>query len=77
MNQQQQACGIYKYENAHAQAIMIEFSRIQERESSTLRTFWRLKVCVYKKARQSGQQSNISQSVLYEVACLKIATAKI
>ena len=51
INQQQQPCGTDKYENAHAQAVTIEFSKRQERELSTLRTFWRLKVCIYEKAR--------------------------
>ena len=51
LNQQQQACGTDKYENAQAQAVVIEFSSRQVHEPFTLRTFLRLNVCVYKKAR--------------------------
>ena len=32
--------------------------------------------CVYKKARQSGQESVVIIPVLCEVACLKIAAEK-
>ena len=37
-----------------------------------METFRRLKTCIYKSDRESGQQSVIIQSVLCEVACLKI-----
>ena len=77
INHQQQACRADKYENAQAQAVTIEFPRRQERELSTLKTFCRLKVCAYKKARQSGQQSVLIPSAFCEVACLKIAAVKI
>ena len=50
----QQACVIDKYENACKQAVAIEFTKRLSYESSTLGTFCRLKVCAYKKARQSG-----------------------
>ena len=50
--------------NAHTQAIAIEFSRRRYHEPSTLRTFCRLKVCAYKKARQSEQQSVVIESAL-------------
>ena len=55
ITQQHQAWGKDKYENAHIQAVAIEFSRKKEGEPSTLRTFYRLKKCVYKEARQCGQ----------------------
>ena len=51
---QQQACGSDKYENEHILAFAMEFSRRRDYEPSTLRTFCRLKTCVYKRARQSG-----------------------
>ena len=57
-----------KYENVHKQAIAIEFSRRREYEPSTLRMFCRLKACVHKNARQSGQRSVRIQSALCEVA---------
>ena len=52
----------------NTQAVVIKISRRQECEPSTLRTFGRLKVCAYKKPRQSGQQSVRIQSALCEVA---------
>ena len=58
-----------RYENAHRQAVAIEFSRRLEHELSILRTFCKLKTCVYKRARQSGQESVRIQSALCEVAC--------
>ena len=58
-----------KYENAHRQAVAIEFSRSLEHELSILRTFCKLKMCVYKRARQSGQESVRIQSALCKVAC--------
>ena len=56
-----------KYENAHIQAVAKEFSRRRERESSALRTFVRLFVLNYKRARQSRQQPVGIQSALCEV----------
>ena len=47
--------GTDKYENVHDQNIVIESTRRQDLEHSTLRTFCKLKVCKYKKTRQSGQ----------------------
>ena len=44
--------GAGKYVNAHTQAVGIEFSR-RSYLSSTLRTFCKLKVLAYNKARQS------------------------
>ena len=41
---------------AHAQAVFIEFSRRQDHEPSTLRTFCSLKACVYKRPRQSRRR---------------------
>ena len=52
-----------KYGNAYIQAVAIEFSRRRER------MFCRLKACVYKMARQSGQVSVVIQLALSEVAC--------
>ena len=43
--------GTDKYENAYIQAVATEFKRRREREPFTLRTFFKLKVCAYKKAR--------------------------
>ena len=59
--------GTDKYENAHIQAVAIEFSRRREREHSTSRTFVRLKVLDYKRARQGRRQSVRFQSDLCEV----------
>ena len=39
INQQQQAYGTDKYDNAYTQAFAIEFSRRRDPEPSTLRTF--------------------------------------
>ena len=39
------------YENAHIQTVAVDFSRMREQESSILRTFVRLNVLDYKKAR--------------------------
>ena len=59
INHQQQAWGKGIYENAHIKTVAIQFSRRQERETSTLRTFCRLKASVYREARQSGNESVI------------------
>ena len=60
--------GTDKYDNVHAQAVAIEFSRRRKREPSTLRIFCRRKECFYTKARQSEQLSAVIQSALCEVA---------
>ena len=68
--------GTDKYKNAHMQAVAIEFSRRRDREPSTLRIFCRLKVCTYKRARQSRQRvsSNSVSLVWFEPSsCLFIA----
>ena len=54
ITQQQQACGTNKYENAHTQAFVIEFSRRRDHEPSALRTFWRLKMWLYKRETVSS-----------------------
>ena len=61
------------YENEHTIVFAIEFFTRQDHEPSTLRTFCKLKTCVYKRARQSGQQSVRIQSALCEVARLNIS----
>ena len=68
IKQQQQVCRTDKYKNAHTQALAIKFSRRRDHETSALRTFCRLKSCVYKRSRQSKQQSVVFQSTLCEVA---------
>ena len=44
INQQQQPIGTDKYENAHTQAVAIEFWKRRVHEPYTLRMFCRLKV---------------------------------
>ena len=69
--------GTDKYENAHKQAVVIEFWKSREREPSASRTFARLNVLDYKSARQSRRESVRFQSVFCKVAsnksCLKIS----
>ena len=60
--------GTDKYEKVHTQAVAIEFSSKRKREPSALRALCRLKICSYKKARQSVQQSLVIKSALCEVA---------
>ena len=52
----------------HTYAVAIECSGRRYHKPSTLRTFCRLKMCAYKKARQIGLQLVRIQSVLYDVA---------
>ena len=47
--------GTDKYENANTRAAAMEVWRKRDHEPSTLLTYCRLKVCAYKKARQSRQ----------------------
>ena len=70
--------GIDKYANAQTimcakctsnNIVAIEFSRRREHEPSTLRTFVRLFLLDYKRAKQSRQPAVRLQSVLCEVAC--------
>ena len=51
--------------------VAIEFSRRREHELSVLRTFVKLIMFDYKRARQSRRQSVRIQSALCEVACEK------
>ena len=60
--------GTDKYENAHMQAVAIEFSRRRECEPYASRTFVRLFVLDNKRTRQSTRQSGVIQSALCEVA---------
>ena len=62
-----------KYENAHIQDVAIEFSR--KRKCEPLRLFFRLKVCAYKKTRQSNQLviynsvSSVWRQVAWKIKC--------
>ena len=60
--------GTDEYEHANIQAFAIEPCRMLNREPSILRTFCRLKTCVYKSAWQSGRESEVIQTVWCEVA---------
>ena len=65
------------------EVVAMEFSRRREHEPFALRTFVRLIVLDYTRARQSRRQPVRIQSTLCEVACkenshgLKIAVVKI
>ena len=78
LNQAQQALGKEMYENSHIQTVSTDLSRRREQKPSTSRTFVRLNVLDYKRARQSRRESVLIQSALWQaaVAYLKIAVVK-
>ena len=61
INQQQQACRTDKYENAHTQALTIEFSRRRDHAPSTLRIFCRLKIYIKGPEKTDNRQSKFNQ----------------
>ena len=60
---------IHQHQIHQQYKVVIEFSKKREHGYFTLRMFVRLKLCVYKKARQNRQESVVRiQSAFCEVA---------